>query len=144
MLKSACTLVREDASQAFARLYDRGFQITEPSGPYPRITVVRRELWSMAIDFWMSLDERGKYQTQWRHDVPFELGGSASIRRNEGSHLVSYWKKYLAYDDRPYNVALQTLEEDVANVANVLENWDEATILDSGERVVARRAPRTI
>jgi hypothetical protein len=96
----------------------------------------------LGIDFWMTLDERGKYRTEWSRDAPFELGGSASITRVEGAELIRYWRPYVFYASRPYDAALRTLEADVIAVAEHLESWSEETILGTGKRVPIGR-PRT-
>jgi tetratricopeptide (TPR) repeat protein len=94
-LSAACSVVRAEASAAFARLADRGFRLPEQTGFYPRVRAEREEPWFLGIDFWMTLDEQGKYRTAWRRDTPFELGGAAAITREENGEVVRYWKPYV-------------------------------------------------
>jgi hypothetical protein len=140
---SACSLVRTEASVAFARLADRGFRLPEQTGFYPRVRAEREEPWPHGIDFWMALDERGQYRTEWSRDAPFELGGAAGITRQEGAELIRYWKPYVLYSSRPYDVALRTLEADVIVVAEIIEGWSEAAIVGTGKRVPIRQTSRT-
>jgi hypothetical protein len=140
---AACGVVRAEAIGAFARLADRGFRVAEHTGFYPRVRAEREQPWSLGIDFWMALDERGQYRTEWSREAPFDLGGSASITRYEGEELVRYWMPYTLYGARPYDAALRTLEADVLAVAEIIEGWSEDVILGTGKRVPIRQTPRT-
>ena len=137
-----CSVVRAEAIGAFARLADRGFRVAEHRGFYPRVRADRERTWFLGIDFWMSLDERGKYRTEWNRETPFQLGGVASITRQEGAELIRYRKPYVLYASRPYDVAVRTLGADVTAVADVIESWSEETIIGAGERASIRQKAR--
>jgi hypothetical protein len=131
---SALDLVRAEASEAFARLADRGFRLPQQTGLYPRVHAERDEPWFLGIDFWMSLDEQGRYRTEWTRDTPFELSGVAAITREENGELVRYRRRYVLYAARPYDVAVRTLGADVIEVADVVEGWSREAVILTGER----------
>jgi hypothetical protein len=139
----ACVAVQEEAGQAFARLAERGYRPVERTGRYPRVRAERDGRLLLGIDFWMCLDERGRYRTEWSRLAPFELGGAAAIIREENTELIQYWKPYVLYDARPYEVALRSLAADVIVVAEAIEAWTEETIVGTGKRVQVRRRQNT-
>jgi hypothetical protein len=136
---AACGEVRAEAISAFACLAARGFRLAEHAGFYPRVRADREGTWFLGIDFWMTLDERGQYRTEWKRQTPFELSGIASITRQEGAELIRYRKPHVLYAARPYDLALQTLEADLTSVAQVIESWSDETIIGTGERGTIRR-----
>lgn len=138
-LARARHVVRVEATPRFQVLRARGFEIVEQAGLYPRVRAVRLAGWTLAIDFWMCLDEQGRYRTEWSRQVPFELGGAAAIDREERQECVRYWRTHVLYASRPFEVAVRTLEADVVAIAEVLESWSEEAILSTGERVATRR-----
>ena len=137
-----CALVRAETSIAFTALNNRGFEVVAQTGFYPRVRAERTDIRTLGIDFWMSLDADGKYRTACSRDVPFELGGSTTVTRREEDGLVRYWKSYVLYADRPYDVALQTLGAVLVAVAEVIVTWSEEAILSTGKRVPIRQGPR--
>jgi hypothetical protein len=142
-LSSASRLVNAEASPAFARLIERGFLLAERTGFYPRVRGERKQPWNLAIDFWMRLDEAGKYRTEWSQEAPFELGGAAAIDRQEGMEVIRYWKPHVLYVSRPYDDALRTLATDLIELAEVIESWSEETVIGTGKRATIRTTSST-
>lgn len=138
-LARARRVVKVEATPRFEVLRARGFEIVGQVGLYPRVRAVRLGGWTLAIDFWMCLDEHGRYRTEWSRDVPFELGGAAAIDREEGEECVRYWRTHVLYASRAYEVAVRTLDADVVAIAEILDSWSEEAILSTGERVATRR-----
>lgn len=130
---AACEEVRAAAGPAFASLH--GFSLVEPRGFYPRVRAERDEPWSVSVDFWMCFGDDGKYRSEWNSRAPFELGGAASITREEAGELVRYWKRGALYERRPYVEAIQTLSVDLVALVSCLDAWTEADVLN-GERTV--------
>jgi hypothetical protein len=139
---AARTIVRAEANPAFANVANRGFRLVETTGRYPRVEARRPGRVDVAIDFWMSLDEKGHYRTEWTRDAPFELGGSAAVDLQEGVERYRYWKAYSAYGKRPYDLALQSLAADIEAVADILEAWTEDIVIRTGSRSRLPRTPR--
>jgi hypothetical protein len=138
-----CKQVRAEVEPAFLRLGDLGFQLVEHRGFYPRVRAERARPWLIGIDFWMCLDEVGKYRKEWSRTAPFELNGAAAIDRLEGEELIRYWRPEVLYSSRPYDVAVRTLESDLLALAKILEGWSEEKVVATGQRVHVRQSGRT-
>jgi hypothetical protein len=80
---------------------------------------------------------------QYGETVPFELSGAAAVTREENGEIVRYWKPYLLYVSRPYDVAVRTLATDVIAVAEIIEGWSEETIVVTGKRASLPQKSRT-
>jgi hypothetical protein len=133
-LEDARRIVRAEVAPAFAGVASRGFQLVETTGRYPRVEARRSGRVEAVIDFWMSLDERGRYRLEWTRDTPFDLGGCVAVEREEGGACYRYWKPLRSYDARPYSLALQSLAADIDAFADVLEPWTEELVVRLGSR----------
>jgi len=91
----------------------------------------------------MSLDETERYRPDWNPKEAFELSGAAAITRREKGKLIRYWKPFVLYASRPYEVALRTLAADIIAVAEIVESWSSESIIGTGQRVLIRQTPRT-
>jgi hypothetical protein len=60
------------------------------------------------------------------------------VDREENGELVRYWLPHTFYTQRPYADTLATLREDLAALAEIIDDWSEELVLRTGSRNVVR------
>jgi hypothetical protein len=135
-LRGARERLLADATLLFAPLINRGYRVNG-RGLRPRMSVNWEGEYRVSVDFWPTVEDR--YE-DWDDSTRFDLGGAAGLDREEEGETVRYWKPFTLYVARPYAVALTTLQQDVREVARVVESWSRSTLLTEGARkVIGRR-----
>jgi hypothetical protein len=140
---AAIEQVRLETHPAFDALIQSGrLHLVTTTGLYPRVRVEREDDCHRFFEFWMTLDEAGRYRTTWDRRAPFELSGGAMTSREEDGDHVRYVQAYVLYKDRPYEEALLTLPSDVSKLADIVEAFSVESVVKDGRRGVVRTVPK--
>lgn len=136
-LLAACALIRTEAREYIKCFEMGGYKLTPQLGIYPHIRMERSDsLLVRASSLIMSLDEHGRYFTDWGVVSPFDLEGVARVERVEGGQTVRYRQVAIIYRRKPYLELLGSLAEDSEALRQALESFTPETVVASGERFV--------
>jgi hypothetical protein len=121
-----------------------GFHYARDVGNYPRVRIERSlsANGAMWLEFWMTLDDAGRYRESCTDDTPYELSGGVSFERIEGDATNRYYMTHAIYTARPFRSALATLRGDLETLFVAVGTNTREQVLSSGIKVRIDPVPR--